>query len=125
MSCPNCGHVKVISMRSTITPEGAQPMTCVKCKHFWDAAKQEPKREWRLNEADDGVYRLIEVLDGRLVSVGLQYKTENDGEEAPISEVRRQAKFELMRALQGMIVALDKPVLLIKQVLEEVGKEGG
>ena len=117
MKCPNCKEGQLIDMRHAGTPEGELPMQCNKCgTKFANATKIEPQREWRFNDAGDGNFRLVELADGELCAVGLNTKIESD--QFPVQkEAEARAKFG--DALRGMMDALDKPTIVIKQVIEE------
>jgi hypothetical protein len=91
-------------------PAESKPMACCACGHKWDEAKREPQREWRLNDAGEGVWRLVEVVDGKLVAVGLQAKADDwEAAHGVFAEV-----------LKGMAAGLEKPVVKFRQIMEEV-----
>lgn len=121
IKCPKCGSTKVLGLKTMATPEGRNPYGCRECKWNFDANDiPKPLREWRLNEDGEGNYRLIEVLDGRLVSVGLTCKTAKPVGPQGALDCRAEAMQMFSEALQGMMQALILPPVVIKQVIEEV-----
>ena len=112
MRCPNCKkEIVTVDMGSSTTKPDETPVGCPECGTQWDEASREPDRAWRLNDAGGGKYRIVEVVDGKLAAVGLQAEADSVQE---VSNIFRQA-------LEGMMSALEKPVVVIRQIIEEVG----
>ena len=125
MNCPECKENKLVSMKHAGTPAGEEPFECAKCGHkITVRAGDEPNREWRLETNHEGQFRLIEVMEGRLVAVGLSTQVEPDvasGEPMRAAgSAESEAKTKFRAVLTGMLTALDKPVVHIKQIVEDV-----